>query len=483
MYRSPLLKNRHENDLSCRVTAAKLRRAKHRENAVIEFLLASGLLVTLGAAWAVFRRKPASRAPEPSNTKAAETAEATPKKYGIFLDVETTGLDPENDRITEICVVRAVYGEKLHDGLCTLINPGRPIPLPVVKLTGITDDMVKDRQGEERLHEFFDFIGDDPVYAYNTDFDMGFLRAAAKRLGRTFNNESRCILEALRRKHPNLRSYKLADACAALGIPEKDVAHRAQGDTVRAIDVWNALVTNRELLPGYLRVSYRDFGDDNDLDDYAVYGHFNQAGECFYVRTVRDEQSPLPDKDNLWQFYTEHILAGKYEVELLEDEITFKKALSVKDKLLKKYKKTALNRVNQWRSVKHREIEKHRALTEQFDALIASGKLIEKERPDEALAGYRKALAVEEDSLDLVLEEGLFGEVAQTYGKAQRCNRLVTAVDRITMVLCREKRYDEAIAAADDLFTRYPGANKFSGAAKIQNRIAKAKEKANKNTG
>ena len=305
-------------------------------------------------------------------------------------------------------MLRVVFGENVHDGLGTLINPGRPIPQQVVELAGISDEMVIDKQGEEVLHEFFDYIGADPVHAYNAGFDMNFLRAAAKRLGRSFNNESCCVLELLRKNYPNLRSYKLGDACAAFGITSDGKAHRTKGDTIGAIALWNSVRNKKQPDAGYLRHSYNDYNYDGDAgEECEVYGHFNTAGECFYVRTVRGEQSAIPDKDPIWTFYTEQMLAGKYEVRLLNDVLTYKKALAVKEKLLRKHAKTVLNRANPWRKHNVKAQERYQALKAQIDTLINSGKLVEKTNPDDALDAYRQAFKLGEDQLDLLLEHSL----------------------------------------------------------------------------
>jgi len=434
---------------------------------VTYILIVLTVLIGFAAAWVVFREKPAQTEPVSASSTPGETS----KNYALFLDLETTGLDPENDRITEICLFRAAFGETVHDGLGTLINPGRPIPRRVVELTGITDEMVTDKPGEEILHKFFDYIGADPVHAYNADFDMGFLRAAAKRLGRSFNNESRCVLELLREKHPNLRSYKLGDACTALGIHPEGKAHRAQGDAIRAIALWDAIRTKKQPDATYLRHSYVD--NDDDDEECEVYGHFNMAGECFYVRTVRGGQSTIPDKDPIWAFYTEQMVAGKYDIRLLDNGLTYEKALAVKDKLLKTHAKTVLNRANPWRKYNAKAQERYQSLKGQIDTLINSGKLVEKTNPDDALDAYRRAIKLGEEQLDLLLEDSLLGEVDRAYGKIHRCNSLLKAVDRITMVLCRNKLHVEAAATADDLFNRYPGTNSLPGAEKIRDRISK----------
>ena len=57
------------------------------------------------------------------------------------IDIETTGGSPQRDRITEVAVF--VYdGSEIVDSFVTLINPERPIPYFIIRLTGITDQMV-----------------------------------------------------------------------------------------------------------------------------------------------------------------------------------------------------------------------------------------------------------------------------------------------------------------------------------------------------
>ncbi len=59
------------------------------------------------------------------------------------VDVETTGLDPTQERVIEIGIIQMCAGE-VQDRYTQLVNPGRSVPEEVVKITGITQDDVAD---------------------------------------------------------------------------------------------------------------------------------------------------------------------------------------------------------------------------------------------------------------------------------------------------------------------------------------------------
>ena len=76
----------------------------------------------------------------------------------VCFDIETTGLSPLSDKITEIGAVKVVNGE-VTDTFSTFANPEMPIPSKIVQLTGITDDMVKDAPSQaEAVSAFLEFF-------------------------------------------------------------------------------------------------------------------------------------------------------------------------------------------------------------------------------------------------------------------------------------------------------------------------------------
>ncbi len=148
----------------------------------------------------------------------------------IVFDVETTGLSSASDRLTEIGAVRIRDG-KVEDSFDTFVNPETLIPPEIVRLTGITDEMVKDAPSEkEALERFFAFCGGCRILvAHNASFDMGFLRAA---MGRTKLSRELTSIDTLimaRALYPELKKHKLDILAGHLGVEQKH-HHRADDD-------------------------------------------------------------------------------------------------------------------------------------------------------------------------------------------------------------------------------------------------------------
>ena len=156
----------------------------------------------------------------------------------VVFDIETTGLSKEKEMITEIGAVKVADG-KIIDRFSTFVNPQRPISAEITKLTGITDDMVKDAPTIENvLPEFLKFCEDTVLVAHNASFDTGFIRIAAERAGLgELHHTIVDTLELARALLPELNKHKLDIVCEHLGVTLNE-HHRAVNDAEATAEVF-----------------------------------------------------------------------------------------------------------------------------------------------------------------------------------------------------------------------------------------------------
>ncbi len=202
----------------------------------------------------------------------------------VVFDLETTGLSPKNDRITEIGAVKIQNGE-IVQSFSQLINPEMPIPELITKLTGITDDMVKDKPTIDKvLPEFLNFIEDSVLVAHNASFDMGFIREAYESMDVHLKNPVLDTLELSRAMFPTMKSHKLNLVAKHLKVELKN-HHRAVDD---ALATGNILLKILELLSG------RDLKVLEDIN--GLTGNSDSTkGDMHHIILLAKNQSGLKD--------------------------------------------------------------------------------------------------------------------------------------------------------------------------------------------
>lgn len=145
-------------------------------------------------------------------------------KNFVALDLETTGLNPEEDEIIEIAAVKFHNGE-IESSYSSFVNTKKIIPPFITKLTGITSEMLAEAPDLEKVFkELETFIEHYPLVIHNAAFDLAFL----KRKQKTLTNPHYDTLELIKIVQPTLGNYSLARLAEHFGI--KPPAHRALED-------------------------------------------------------------------------------------------------------------------------------------------------------------------------------------------------------------------------------------------------------------
>ena len=149
----------------------------------------------------------------------------------VAFDIETTGLNAMNDRMTEIGAVIFSGGE-IKAEFNTFVNPQRHIPPDITQLTGIRDSDVADAPLEkEAMEMFLEFAGNRPLVAHNAHFDVGFMAAASNRCGLKFSPVFLDTLALSQALLPELKRFKLDIVSNHLNLPQFN-HHRASDDAM-----------------------------------------------------------------------------------------------------------------------------------------------------------------------------------------------------------------------------------------------------------
>lgn len=165
-----------------------------------------------------------------------------PKQYTlddsyVVFDIETTGFSSIKDKIIEIGAVKIVGGH-ITDTYSTFVNPERPIPYEITRLTNIDDGMVSDAPSiEDVLPEFLAFCDGCALVAHNAGFDVGFIEQNCRyqEIGCEFTYLDTVAIARI--LLPALSKYKLNIVAKALGVSLEN-HHRAVDDAMATADIF-----------------------------------------------------------------------------------------------------------------------------------------------------------------------------------------------------------------------------------------------------
>ena len=163
-----------------------------------------------------------------------------------FVDLETTGGSPIEDRITEVGIIEVDFDHPRGQShpvreWASLVNPDAPIPPFIETLTGITNAMVADApRFEELADDILSRLDGRLFIAHNARFDHGFLKNAFRRSGHAFRPPVLCTVRLSRKLYPGYSRHNL-DTLIERHRLVVEMRHRAIGDARLLWQFWRKI--------------------------------------------------------------------------------------------------------------------------------------------------------------------------------------------------------------------------------------------------
>lgn len=169
----------------------------------------------------------------------ASTLEETPL---VFVDVETTGLDPSRgDRVCEIALIRREPNGSTYEW-SQLVDPQRPISRGAYAVNRISASLLKGAPlFAAVIPEMNDVIDGAIWVAHNAPFDLGFVRSEYRRARRTLVDRPVVDTVHLARRHFRFPSNRLGELARQFGVSTPD-SHRALGDCRTTLAVFECII-------------------------------------------------------------------------------------------------------------------------------------------------------------------------------------------------------------------------------------------------
>ncbi len=226
----------------------------------------------------------------------------------ICIDLETTGLNPKEDRIIEIGAVKVCQG-KITERFSTFIQPGRKLEERITELTGIRDeDLENAPEIEAVLEQLLDFMGDLPLLGHSILFDYSFLKKACVNQKLPFEKYGVDTLKIARKYLTSLEHKNLEYLCDYYGIEHH--AHRALADAEATVALYQRLC--------------EQFYNAEDL-------FFTPHLLQFHVK--RDTPATVAQKERLYRLIKQHKIEWNQDVE----KLTRSEASRLTDRILTEY--------------------------------------------------------------------------------------------------------------------------------------------------
>lgn len=154
----------------------------------------------------------------------------------VVLDLETTGLSYEKDKIIEVGLLK-VKNNRIVEKYEQLINPQKSISQTITDLTGITNEMVKNAPTIDKVQDDVrQFIAHDVILGHNVTFDISFLKCIYDDL----DNDYLDTLQYSRRAFTGIENYQLTTLVKTFHLFNNE--HRALADCMATNELYNLII-------------------------------------------------------------------------------------------------------------------------------------------------------------------------------------------------------------------------------------------------
>lgn len=175
-----------------------------------------------------------------------------------------------------------------------------------------------------------------------------------------------------------------------------------------------------------------------------VYAHLDVSGKIFYVGKGAARRAWSADRHPLWHRYIQKRLGGKYEVRILQDNLSSDESEELEGAWIDQCSLHIVNWQNFDRKTDFQALDRYHKLRDANRALILRAKSLEKKDLEQAIAMYVQAIDAIKEYASISCEEGLVAELLREEADELGCNGELEALDRLTLCLLKVNRRDEA---------------------------------------
>ena len=208
--------------------------------------------------------------------------------------------------------------------------------------------------------------------------------------------------------------------------------------------------------------------------DWYVYGHYDDAGNLFYVGKGKDRRAWSTDRHAVWRWYVERHLQGHYQVRIIADTMSEADAEAKEESWISQQGANLVNWISSGRQFDYAGMERYWELRRANEVLMVQAKALEKTDATAAIEAYIKAIENAKGYAFMHNEGGLVGRLNKEMDDEAGYHGVPGAIDRLTLLLCRQGRVLEAQEAAAAYFKTFRGDITYKAHNVIAARLAKA---------